>query len=540
MQYNFPFSPDAKIIELGGGDNPRFRPNLDVRPGPQVDIVADFDDKLPIKSGEWDVVFSSYCIEHVCWRKVRQFLSEVHRILKDGGQFVFITANTEEQMRWVLNREWDDDSSCILFGGQDYEDNAHKNSLSPSYVSKLLQEAGFSDIIVIPWGQLGTDMIVEAKKPVMDRKSMFDRQYFNGGGKVGGYAREGYWDYPVHWVTFDRVMERKPTSVLEIGCARGYIVKRLQDVGVRAAGLEISRHCILTRVADNVTEWDICQTPWPFEDKQFDLCLSVAVMEHIPEEKLPAILTEIDRVSHRGLHGVDFGEQDDGFDQTHCTLRDRSWWLERMPSGQEVVNKEELESGSVALSLPNPDGKLKLNIGSYTTMFHHGWINMDILDMSQFASQHYYKFLQHDARERLPFDDDSVDLMFSSHFIEHLTYSDGIKFLKEAYRVMKPGSTFRLLCPDTRELASIYLEQALSTFDEIVDDSTFESHAGRLWTLLFNGHQAAYDEETLWKVARQAGFDKIHFKSFRDGQEQIMNETNEFFADFSIFVEIVK
>ena len=41
MSYTFPFT--GSVIELGGGDNPYFRPNLDVRSGPTVDIVADFN-----------------------------------------------------------------------------------------------------------------------------------------------------------------------------------------------------------------------------------------------------------------------------------------------------------------------------------------------------------------------------------------------------------------------------------------------------------------------------------------------------------------
>jgi hypothetical protein len=174
----------------------------------------------------------------------------------------------------------------------------------------------------------------------------------------------------------------------------GYIVKRLQDAGIRAAGLEISKHCMVTRVADAIVEWDICQTPWPFPDQSFDVCFSIAVLEHIPEQFLPAVIGEIKRICRRGLHGIDFGEKDDGFDKTHCTLRNQSWWKERMPE-QIVVDKEDLETGSrLPLALPEPDGQLKLNVGCYTTMFHYGWINMDVIDLNDFATRNFYKFVQ--------------------------------------------------------------------------------------------------------------------------------------------------
>jgi ubiquinone/menaquinone biosynthesis C-methylase UbiE len=85
---------DEKVIELGGGDAPLFRPNVDVRPGPQTDFVADFNGPLPITSEEWDVVFAKYVVEHLSWRNVRGFLAECLRILKPGGRLVFITAPT--------------------------------------------------------------------------------------------------------------------------------------------------------------------------------------------------------------------------------------------------------------------------------------------------------------------------------------------------------------------------------------------------------------------------------------------------------------
>lgn len=141
MSYTFPFTKN--VIELGGGDNPYFRPNVDVRSGDTVDVVADFNQSLPLTNSTYDGVFSCYCIEHLSWRKVKLFVSEVFRILRDSGKAVFITANTKRQMEWVLNQEeWNDDSSSIIFGDQNYDENTHRNSLCPVYAIKLMREAG--------------------------------------------------------------------------------------------------------------------------------------------------------------------------------------------------------------------------------------------------------------------------------------------------------------------------------------------------------------------------------------------------------------
>lgn len=541
MSYQLPFTATQKVIELGGGQKPIFRPNVDIRKEDTVDLVADFDEPLPLHPNEWDGVFCSYVLEHISYRKIKQFITEVYRILTPGGTAVFITANTEAQMEWVLEQnEWDDRASSILYGDQDYKDNTHKNTLSPKYVFKLLQELGYKDIFIMPWGELGTDMIIEARKEVADRKTLFDKHYFNGGKKVGGYAREGYWDYPVHWVTFDKIMELKPKSVLEIGASRGYILKRLQDAGIPVTGLEISKHCQLTRAIKEVVEWDLCKFPWPIKDKAFDLAISCAVLEHIPEEHLQNLIKELTRVSKRGLHGIDFGEQDDGFDKTHCTLKKRTWWEEKLPAKQEVINKEEMETGSLLRHIPAGDDKLKLNIGSFINMFHYGWLNMDIIDLRDFARQNFYKFFARDVREGLPFEPKSVDLIYSSHFIEHLSYAEAKAFMVECKRVMKEDGTVRLLIPDLELLFNKYKNNELGMFDEVNDDSaSFGTQASKLWTLLFSGHKAAFDFNTIKEMAAEAGF-KAKKEKFREGHPQIIKETIDMLPDLSLFVELTQ
>ena len=537
MSYTFPFT--GTVIELGGGDKPYFRPNLDVRSGPTVDIVADFNKRLPIDDTSYDGVFSCYCIEHLSWRNVRQFLSEVYRILKNNGKAVFITANTKRQMEWVLaQEEWNDDSSSIIFGDQNYDENTHRNSLSPEYAIKLLTETGFKNIIVLPHGELGTDMIIEASKE--SRKDLFDKHYFNGGGKVGGYAHEGYWDYPVHWVTYQKVMEHKPESILEIGAARGYMVKKFNDAGVKSKGLEISHHCQLTRVTNDVIEWDICQTPWPFKDKEFDLAFSTAVFEHIPAEHLDTVLKEMNRVSKRGLHGIDFGENDDGFDKTHCTLRTKEWWLERMPSTQLVVDKEDLERGNIAVHIPAGDNKLKVNFGSFINMFHNGWINIDVLNLQEFAKRHHYKFINMDIRQKLNFNDNSIDLIYSSHMLEHLTADEGFFFLRECHRILRSGGVVRIAVPDADKLIKYYQSNQLSMFDEINDGcSTSNFESAKLWSLLVEGHRIAYDFAGLKSVGENAGF-VVEKKMFNQGNKQIISETIDMLPEISLFVEMTK
>ena len=213
--------------------------------GNQVtDFSADFNEPLPIGSDEFDGALAVYVLEHISWRKVPQFLSEVCRILKEGGKAVFVIPNTENQMKYILSKpEWDGDEGSMIFGDLDYPENSHRAAFSPRTIVKFLQEAGFEKVVVAPCGNplgpqgIQTDMAVEAFKPMRVEKmsepiidgwddprqvlltpvldydpvKTFDRHYFNGGG-----YKPFYWDHPSYEIVARNVLARKPQSILEI------------------------------------------------------------------------------------------------------------------------------------------------------------------------------------------------------------------------------------------------------------------------------------------------------------------------------------
>lgn len=551
MIYSLPFNPGDNVIELGGGDTPMIRPNMDFRPGPTVDIVGDLSEELPFEDEVYDGVFCSYAIEHVSWRKVRSFINEVYRILKYGGKAVFVTANLKEQARRLVNtEEWSDNEVCMIFGDQNYlPGNMHLTGFSEQFAIKLFREAGFTHIMVMPHPNTITDMIIEVSKQAniddpnswntATRTAAFGNDYFNGGKLLGGYDREGYWDYPAHYTTYNYIKSLNPESVLEIGCARGYVLKKLEDSGVKVTGLEISKHCYLTRVCDGIITWDITQTPWPIPDKSIDLAYSVSVMEHIPEQYIPIVAKELDRVSRRGLHGIDTTDVEE-LDKTHVTIRDLKWWEKNLPASHKIVNGGDLEAGLI--SIPGEDGLLKLNIGCFKTMYHYGWFNIDIHDLTDFAQKNYYRFIQHDTTKNIPFGDNDVHIISASHFLGNLSPREGLKFLKECKRVLAKGGILRIAVPDTKLLMGKYLTNTLSDFDEISDDNKkTPNNSFKLWNLLTSGHKTAYDQDSLVDILSRAGFDDIYKYKFRaSGSEIIRTQTLDMFPEHSLYIEALK
>jgi SAM-dependent methyltransferase len=58
---------------------------------------------------------------------------------------------------------------------------------------------------------------------------------------------------------------------------------------------------------------------------------------------------------------------------------------------------------------------------------------------------------------RLPHLDKSVDVVYSSHMLEHLDRREALAFLREALRVLKPGGMIRLALPDLKIRVDTYM-----------------------------------------------------------------------------------
>ena len=85
------------------------------------------------------------------------------------------------------------------------------------------------------------------------------------------YGYNGYFDYPRHDAAFARFIEiMHPSSVLDVGCAYGYIVRRCLEAGIPAIGLDVSQWCGLQ---DVIPGYYVRGTCWalPFCDRVDDV-----------------------------------------------------------------------------------------------------------------------------------------------------------------------------------------------------------------------------------------------------------------------------
>ena len=56
----------------------------------------------------------------------------------------------------------------------------------------------------------------------------------------------------------------------------------------------------------------------------------------------------------------------------------------------------------------------------------------------------------------LPYEDNSFDVVYSSHFIEHIPVDQIEFFFNDVYRILKPGGLIRLVTPDLEFLNNEY------------------------------------------------------------------------------------
>jgi SAM-dependent methyltransferase len=169
---------------------------------------------------------------------------------------------------------------------------------------------------------------------------------------------------------------------------------------------------------------------------------------------------------------------------------------------------------------------MRLNLGCGSQVLA-GWINVDYslgARLSKlplfglvnrwlrlFNLQWDQRIVLHDLCKPLPWADESVAEIYSSHTLEHLSRSDGRRLLTECRRVLRPGGVLRILVPDLRHVVDSYLAGRIAA-DEFVEQLgvVYESGGGRLKRRLAPffqyPHKCMYDEPKLVAILTELGF----------------------------------
>ena len=156
--------------------------------------------------------------------------------------------------------------------------------------------------------------------------------------------------YPSLHRTAEALVERfDPKSVLDIGCAKGYLVYAFRELGIEAYGVDMSEYATSQsppEIRDYLLNADVDQERLPFSDEMFDLVSATEILEHLTNHRF--LLSEIRRVlktrgiaiaagrrrvrvTIRSLAGTtDFGRLD--CNPTHVNRHPALFWIREFES----------------------------------------------------------------------------------------------------------------------------------------------------------------------------------------------------------------
>jgi SAM-dependent methyltransferase len=89
-----------------------------------------------------------------------------------------------------------------------------------------------------------------------------------------------------------------------------------------------------------------------------------------------------------------------------------------------------------------------LEIGAGDRKGEKGWITLDKIKNCDICW---------DLRKGIPFPDESVQKIYSSHLFEHLSFKDGQKLLDECLRVLVPSGSFSICVPNAKIYIDAYI-----------------------------------------------------------------------------------
>lgn len=170
--------------------------------------------------------------------------------------------------------------------------------------------------------------------------SKFGHDYFDGSrqyGYGGYFYNEKYWTKTAQFIV-EHYKLNQASKILDIGCAKGFLVKDLIGTGKvkNVFGIDISSYAInhSENEVNGLTFISDAQS-LPFKDKQFDLVLSINTIHNLEINSCMKALSEIDRVSKKDsfvmLDGWDTQEEKNRLDSwilTAKTVLSRADWLQ--------------------------------------------------------------------------------------------------------------------------------------------------------------------------------------------------------------------
>ena len=197
---------------------------------------------------------------------------------------------------------------------------------------------------------------------------------------------------------------------------------------------------------------------------------------------------------------------------------------------------------------------IRLHLGAFNCAIP-GWVNTDItphlwIARVPFAARVFHqlgkmtdaRYREHlagqfrtlkylDLTKPLPYPNESVEAVFSSHVFEHLFFDEVEKLIREIHRVLIPSGICRVVVPDLEKIVRLFDPEHPSRFLEEIYEVGGRSGVK-------NAHHCGFTGRSLVKLFDAAGFTRADVTTYRRGLcpdiEKLDNRPE------SLFVEAIK
>jgi len=176
--------------------------------------------------------------------------------------------------------------------------------------------------------------------------SDYGPDYYETYGRLGSgsYSRDNPFWLELFGRVADEIIRRLgPCNVLDVGCAKGFLVESLRDRGVEAYGFDISEYAI-SKVRDDIRPYCWVSSAREGIQRHYELIICIEVCEHLAEEEANEAVRQM--TSHADT--VLFSSTPTDFTEaTHVNVRPIIDWL-RLFGQFSFTPDEAFDAGFVA------------------------------------------------------------------------------------------------------------------------------------------------------------------------------------------------
>jgi SAM-dependent methyltransferase len=162
--------------------------------------------------------------------------------------------------------------------------------------------------------------------PSLAADAIYDQAYYERYCGPLPYSREHQQWFDLFAGLAETLVDRlAPRRVLDVGCAKGFLLEVLRDRGVEAFGVDVSSFAVGEIRADLQPYARVLDAASLDPSERYDLVTCIEVLEHMPE---PAALAALDAMCQVAPVVVFSSSPDDHDEPTHVNVQPIGYWVE--------------------------------------------------------------------------------------------------------------------------------------------------------------------------------------------------------------------